>query len=66
MNRPIYKDEDTKTIYEYIKKKDAEAQEWLEFSSAFKRKMIELYNKEEEVKRLKKRIKEQEEAGKYE
>lgn len=61
-----YKDEDSGIIFEYIKEKDEEAEKWARFSSAFKRKMVELYNKEEEVKRLKKRIKEQEEAGRYE
>ena len=58
MDRKIYKDEDTKTIYEYIKKKDAEAEEWLEFSSAFKRKMIDMHNYEEELKWLRQQVRE--------
>lgn len=61
MDRKIYKDEDSKTIYEYIKKRDAEAQEWLEFSSAFKRKMIEAHYTEEELKLCKKLLSEREE-----
>lgn len=61
MKRQIYKDEDTKTIYEFIKKKDKEAEEWLAFSSAFKRKMIEGYYTEEELKMCKKLLSEREE-----
>ena len=58
MKRQIYKDEDTKTIYEYIKKRDAEAEEWLEFSNSLKRKMIDMYNYEEELKWLRQQVRE--------
>lgn len=53
----IYKDEDSQTIYEYLKEFDAETEKRKAFSSALKRKLIEKHHIEEELARCKKELK---------
>ena len=63
-DRKIYKDEDSQTIYEYLKEFDAETEKRKAFSSALKRKLIEKHYVEEELARCKKELKYYEEERK--
>lgn len=63
-DRKIYKDEDSQTIYEYLKEFDAETEKRKAFSSALKRKLLEKHYVEEELARCKKELKYYEEERK--
>ena len=45
----VYKSEDAEIIFEYLKKKDAECQEWLKFSNALKRELVKGHHAQEEL-----------------
>ena len=55
MENKIYKDEDTEIIYAFLKEFDADIEKRKAFSCALKRKMIEKYHVEEELKKYKKK-----------
>lgn len=56
MNKKIYKDEDSQTIYEYLKEFDAETERRKAFSSALKRKLLEAHYAKEDAERYKKEL----------
>lgn len=53
MSRKIYKSEDAKTIYEYLKEFDEETEKRKRFSNALKRELLKGINAEIELKNLK-------------
>lgn len=55
--KKIYRDEDSQIIFEFLKEFDKETERRKEFSVALKRKMIEKYNIEQELKKCKQELK---------
>ena len=53
MARKLYKSEDAKTIYEYLKEFDEETEKRKRFSNALKRELLKGINAEIELKNLK-------------
>lgn len=60
MDRKIYKDEDSETIYEFLKEFDIETERRKAFSFALKRQLVKGYHAEEKANKYKKKLDEYE------